>query len=345
MAKVRTTIQPAICVANAGQPNAALNGLNNLGDKSAQVITLDIEDTISTVMAYHYRQGSPGTIRIGIQGVQQSSNNFGWVMDNVWLSYIDVAGTSISTSPGLYAYTLSSPISLASGVYTVVVQNQSGTFDASNRLIHGYAMSVFSNGACGQTGSTNNTSSLTGSTLQSYGAMRGAIKTYGFPYTTFGTTTVSSPNEIGNRIKLNVGSAGYYDVSGVVTRNLATSTGTTIKIYDDTLTAIGSISLPNNSSATQRWSQFYFSSNIRLYPDRYYYLVTSGTHQVDYYTLFQASDNSAFTAHEMQYCNRATTSGAFTITDTRVAEMGLIIEDQAGGGLLTHPGMTGGIRG
>ena len=296
-------------------------------------------------MAYHYRQGSPGTIRIGIQGVQQSSNNQGWVMDNVWLSFIDVAGTSISTSAGLYAYTLSSPISLAAGVYTVVVQNQSGTFDASNRLIHGYGMSVFSNGACGQTGSTNNTSSLTGSIFQSYGAMLGALKTYGFPYTTFGTTIVTSPNEIGNRIKLNVGSAGYYDVSGIVTRNLATSTATTIKIYDDTLTAIGSISLPNNSGATQRWSQFYFSSNIRLYPDRYYYLVTSGAHQVDYYTLAQASDNSAFTAHEMHYCNRATTSGAFTITNTRVAEIGLIIEDQAGGGLLTHPGMTGGIRG
>jgi len=345
MAKVRTTIQPAICVSTAGQPTASLNGLNTLGDKSAQVITLDIADTISTVMAYHFRQGSPGTIRIGIQGVQQSSNNTGWVMDNVWLSYIDVAGTSISTSAGLYAYTLSSPISLAAGVYTVVVQNQSGTFDASNRLIHGYGMSVFSNGACGQTGSTNNTSSLTGTTFQSYGAMRGALRTYGFPYTTYAQTTVSSPNEIGNRIKLNIGSAGYYDVSGVVTRNLATSTGTTIKIYDDTLTAIGSISLPNNSGATQRWSQFYFTAPVRLYPDRYYYLVTSGTHQADYYTLFQASDSSAFTAHEMQYCNRATASGAFTITDTRVAEMGLIIEEQAGGGLLTHPGMTGGIRG
>lgn len=345
MAKVRTSIQPAICVTTAGQPSVNLSGLNTLGDKCFQIITLDVADTISTVLVYHYRQGSPGTIRIGIQGVQQSSNNFGWTMDNTYLSFVDVTGTTISTTPALYAYTLTTPISLAAGTYAIVVTNQSGTFDASNRLIHGTSFPVFSTGAEGQTGGTNTTSGTLGASNPAYGAMRGALRTYGFPYTTFAVTTVTSPNEIGNRIKLNVGSAGYYDVSGVVTRNLATSTGTTITIYDDTLTAIGSISLPNNSGASQRWSQFYFTAPVRLYPDRYYYLVTSGAHVADYYTLFQASDNSAFTAHEMQYCNRATASGAFTITDTRVAEMGLIIEDQAAGGLLTHPGMTGGIRG
>lgn len=346
MAKVRDSILPAICTSTAGQPSVGLNGLNNLGDKVAHVITLDVADTISQVMLYHYRQGSPGTIRIGIQSVSQSSNNQGWVNDGTWLSYIDVVGTTISTTPALYVYTLTTPISLSAGNYTVVCQNQSGLFDTSNRLIHSSGFNVVSSGgACGQTVSSNNTTSTTGSTQQSYAAMRGVLRTYGFPYTGYAQTTVSSPNEIGNRIRLTAGSAGTYDISGVVTRNLATSTGTTIKLYDDTLTAIGSISLPNNSGATQRWSQFYFSAPIRIYPDRYYYLVTSGTHQADYYTLSQASDNSAFTAHEMQYCSRSTTSGAFTITDTRVAEMGLIVEDQAGGGLLTHPGMTGGIRG
>jgi len=346
MAKVRDSILPAICTSVAGQPSVGISGLNNLGDKSAHVVIMDVADTISQVMVYHYRQGNPGTIRIGIQGVQQSSNNQGFVHNGTFLSSIDVAGSSISTTPALYTYTLTTPISLSAGNYTVVTQNQSGLFDASNRLIHGIGFNVVSSGgACGQTGSSNNTSSLTGSGNQSYGAMRGALRTYGFPYTLFNNVTVASPNEIGNRIKLTAGSAGYYDVSGVITRNLATSTGTTIKIYDDTLTSLGSITLPNNSGATQRWSQFYFESNIRLYPDRYYYLVTSGAHVADYYQLAQASDNSAFTAHEMQYCNRATTSGSFTITNTRVAEMGLIVEDQAGGGLLTHPGMTGGIRG
>ena len=44
MAKVRTVIQPAICVSTAGQPSVGLNGLNNLGDKSSQVITLRSEE-------------------------------------------------------------------------------------------------------------------------------------------------------------------------------------------------------------------------------------------------------------------------------------------------------------
>jgi hypothetical protein len=345
MAKVRTTIQPAIYRAGAGVPAPGVNGRNNLGDTSFAIVTLNQPDTISSVMMYLYRQGSPGTIRIGIQGVTQSSNNQGYVNDGTFLAYVDLTGTAISTSPSLQLFTFASPISLAAGNYAVVFKNESGFFDGSNRCIVAATMDVSSNGYIGQIGGSNSSITALGSTNQSYGSMRGALRTYGFPYATFAGAIVSTPNQIGNKIRLTAQSAGYYDVSGIITRTISTGIGNSLKIYDDALTEIGSISLPNNSGATQRVSEFYFMSPVRLYPDRDYYVVCAGTQQSNYYTLLAQSDNSAFTAHDFQYCSRSSASGAFTLTSGRVAELGLIIEDQAGGGLLTHPGMTGGIRG
>ena len=345
MAKVRYTLAPAIFRATAGTPSAGFNGRDNLGDTSFAIVSLDVADTISSVLMFMFRQGLPGTIRIGIQGVTQSSSNVGFVNDGTFLGFVDVTGTTISTSPSVQVFTLSSPVSLAAGTYAVVFKNQSGTFDGSNRCIVSSNMNVFSSGYIGQTGGNNTSATTNGSDIQSYGSMRGALRTYGYPYATFAGISVSTPNQIGNRIRLTAGSAGYYDVSGIVSRTISTGTGSSLKIYDDTLTEIGSISLPNNSGATQRVSEFYFTSPVRLYPDRDYYVVCAGTQQSNYYTLLAQSDNSAFTAHDFQYCSRATASGAFTLTSGRVAELGLIIEDQAGGGLLTHPGMTGGIRG
>ena len=336
MAKVRYTLAPAILRSIAGTPSANLDGKNTLGDTAFAVVSLDAADTITTVLLYLYRNGSPGTVRIGIQGVTQSGANYGWVNDGTWLGYIDITGTTIGTSPSLVAINLTTPVSLSAGPYAVVFKNESGFFDGSNRYIVGSSMNVLSNQYIGQTGGAFN---------QSYGSMRGALRTYGYPYAAFGSLTASTPNQIGNKIRLTAGSAGYYDVSGIVSRTISTGTGSSLKIYDDSLTEIGSISIPNNSAATQRVSEFYFTSPVRLYPDRDYYVVCAGTQQSNYYTLLAQSDNSAFTAHDFQYCSRATASGAFTLTSGRVAELGLIIEDQAGGGLLTHPGMTGGIRG
>jgi len=345
MAKVRYLLAPAIFRAAPGVPTTGLAGRNDLGDTTFSIVSLDIADTISTILIYIYRNGSPGTVRIGIQGVTQSNNNYGWINNGTWLGYVDVTGTTIGTSPAVVAINLSSSVSLSSGAYAVVFENISGTFNASNRYVLGFGMNVLANDYIGQTGFYNTSISINGGTTQSYAALRGLLRTYGYPYSGFATLSASSPNQIGNRIRLTSGSAGYYDVSGIVSRTISTGTGSSLKIYDDTLTEIGSISIPNNAGATQRVSEFYFTSPVRLYPDRDYYVVCAGTQQSNYYTLLAQSDNSAFTAHDFQYCNRATASGAFTMTSGRVAELGLIIEDQAGGGLLTHPGMTGGIRG
>lgn len=345
MAKVRYLLAPAIFRTTAGLPSPSVNGRNNLGDTSFAIVTLDQPDTISSVMLYLYRQNSPGTIRIGIQGVTQSSNNYGYVNNGTFLAYVDLTGTAISTSPSLQLFTFPSSISLPAGVYSVVFQNYSGFFDGSNRCIVASNMQVFSSGYIGQTGGDNTSATTSGGTQQSYGSMRGALRTYGYPYATFSNVQVSASNQVGNKIRLTANSAGYYDVSGIVSRTISNSVNSSLKIYDDTLTEIGSISIPSNEYATQRVGEFYFTSPVRIYPDRDYYVVCSGAQTSNYYTLLAQSDNSAFTAHNFQYCSRATASGAFTLTSGRVVELGLIIEDQAGGGLLTHPGMTGGIRG
>jgi hypothetical protein len=345
VAKVRYRIKPAIYVAGGGTPVAGLSVIDALGWRSASIVSLDVADTISELLIYHWRIGTPGTARIGIQGLAQSSNNIGWVSDGTWLSYIDVAGSTISTTAGLYAYTLTTPISLPAGTYAVTVEGISGTFNAGNRWFIAGAMNVFSSSTIGQSGTMNASGSTLGSNGQSYAAMRGALRTYGYPYATFSGVSVTTPNQVGNKIRLTAGSAGYYDVVGVECRLVATSTGTTYKIYDDTLAELASTNAPNNTSGTQQRAEFYFTSPVRLYPDRDYYVVCAGTQQSNFYTLLAQSDNSAFTAHDFQYCSRSSASGAFTLTSGRVAELGLIIEDQAGGGLLTHPGMTGGIRG
>jgi hypothetical protein len=345
MAKVRYLLTPAIYTVGAGTPFQNVAGRDSLGDTSYAIVSLDVADTVTSVLMYLYRQGSPGTIRIGIQGVAQSSNNQGYVNDGAFLTYVDLTGTAIGTSPSLQVFTFASPISLAAGIYAVTFKNESGTFNGSNRCIVGSSMNVAAGSYVGQIGGNNSSATTTGGTSQSYGAIRGSLRTYGTPYATFVGFSGTSPNQIGNRIRLTAGSAGYYDVSGIVGRTISTGTGTTLKIYDDALTELGSIPIANNSGATQRVSEYYFTSPIRLYPDRDYYVVCAGTQSTNAYTLLQQSDNSAFTAHDFMYCSRSSASGAFTMTSGRVAELGLIIEDQAGGGLLTHPGMTGGIRG
>jgi hypothetical protein len=279
-------------------------------------------------MMYLYRSGSPGTIRIGIQGVTQSSDNQGYVNNGTFLTYVDLTGTAISTSPSLQLFTFASPISLSAGTYAVVFKNESGLFNGSNRCIVASTMAVNTSGTIGEIGGNNSSSTSTGGTVQSYCSMRGALRTYGYPYATFTSIIVTTPNQLGNKIRLTANSAGYYDVSGIISRLTAAIVGCSLKIYDDTLTEIGSISLPNNQGATQRLGEFYFTSPVRLYPDRDYYVVCAGTQQSNYYTLLAQSDNSAFTAHDFQYCSRATASGAFTMTSGRVAELGLIIEDQ-----------------
>lgn len=326
-------------------PSPGLDGRGTIGDTSYAIVSLDVADTISSVLIYLQRQGSPGTIRIGIQGVTQSSNSHGYVNDGTFQASVDMTGTSISTSASVQVFTFASPVSLAAGTYAVVFKNQSGTFDGSNRCITGIVMNVAANQYINLIGASNTSSTSAGGAVQSYGSMRGALRTYGFPYATFTSISTTTPAQVGNMITLTSQSAASYDVSGVITRTIPTATGGFIKLYDDTLTEIGSVSLPNNSGATQRVAEYYFTAPITIYPNRAYYVVLSGTGQSNYYTLLQASDNTAFTAHDFQYCNRASSSGAFTLTPTRVMEMGFIIESQVNGGMIVHPGMTGGVHG
>ena len=329
MAKVRYKIKPAIYVAGGGVPVAGLGVVDSPGWKSSSIISLDTSDTISQILIYHWRTGTPGTARIGIQGVAQSSNNQGWVNDGVWKAYIDVAGSTISTTAGLYAYTLTTPVFLSAGNYSVTVEGISGIFDGSNRWFMAPGMNVFSTSTLAHNGVLNTASTSVGGGSQSYAALRGSLRTYGFPYATFSGIAVSSPSQIGNKIRLATGSAAYFDVSGIECRLISTGTGTTYKIYDDTLSELASTDAPNNSNGTQQRAEFYFTSPVRFYPGRDYYVVCSGTQQSNFYTLLQQSDNSAFTAHDFQYCSRSSASGAFTVTSGRVAELGLIIEDQA----------------
>lgn len=192
---------------------------------------------------------------------------------------------------------------------------------------------------------------------------RSSTKTYGYPYETVTSLNVnngSTPDEFGMYFELPAGSCQTYQVGGLRLGCLPAA-DFDVRLYDtDGTTVLASMSYDSslqNQTAQGAFDCMFTGTTLpTLNAGSFYRLVVrpttvSNMGPVQYFTFRQDSDKLAVlgATDDVQYTTRSN-DGAWTENTNRMLTMQAIIVglDQgtgSGGGMLVHPGMSGGIRG
>ena len=340
--------------------------LDATSDSYAVVFDAEEDATITHVC---FRQGTatgtPGNLRVGIQGVNTSG-----IEDGTWLGggsgygdYTPVSGNNNT----IVTVTLGASVSLQRGSqYAIVCDPESGTWDGSNRVTITILWSgldpVYSNPYYNVGGSK-----MSSGPQRSMYLMRSSSRSYGMdPFQTTATLSFNSgstPDEAGLRWTMPSGAGSTYQVVGLRFAAQFVTSGAytvTMRLYDtdgSTVLQNRTIDVRNTYNFTQDARIFFFDEDTladldfgseytaTLLPDD-----TAGgfSHTFRYMTLASAGDTTVWTPGEIQWVER-TNAGAWTETPTRVPLMDLIVRGidpgASGGGLLRHPGMKGGLNG
>jgi hypothetical protein len=337
---------------------------------STEFVTYFIIPEAATITTVGWRQngltGTPGTLRVGLQGVSATNGQ----NDGTWLggttNYVDYTGWSTGNNALFVTHTLPSSVTTTRGQFiALVLRSQSGTWDASNRV----QISRFLNGygASGGTGRIFSPPYTSGSgTIDNGGndevfLVRSSSKTYGNPYQSlfsFAATNTSNPDEIG--LAFTMPSTGFstYEIIGCRFPLATTTAGGTfdVTLYNNT-TVLQQITIDTDQLArtTVGPSEYYFDETTlsTLNSGTEYILGLKATSTVtasmNYIIMPTANDITAYSNQTIRYCERQTT-GAWSFTnDTRLPLITLLVRSTAftggSGGMIVHPGMAGGMRG
>jgi hypothetical protein len=191
---------------------------------------------------------------------------------------------------------------------------------------------------------------------------RSSTKTFGYPYETvvsLNNSSSSTPDEYGMYFRIPTGTCGFYQVAGARIGTLP-ATDFDVILYDTNGTTVLASytydqSFGNLSAQGAIDCMFTGTTLPTLTAGSYYRLVvrpatTTAMGPLQYFTFRTDGDKTAVigTATDIQYTER-TNAGAWTENTNRLFAMQAIITglDAGGatGGMLVHPGMTGGMRG
>jgi hypothetical protein len=301
------------------------------------------------------------------------------IPSGTWIAYQDaVVGTSGS---GSFSNFTSWNVTLTSGnvsttnltrgqVYAIVMQAQTGTWNASNSLRTwldvaqvGSMTPVFPYTYGIAAGATVAKSSNGLTHLLAAGS---ATKWYGSTFTTSNIASfnsAASPNEYGNVFVMPTGSCTSFKVAGIhIPIGLTNSATTTynLTLYDASNTVLQQTSFNNRdtfSSTTLGLRGFLFTSTLAtLTPGTTYRIALSATNSAAGFGNFNAlnfgvNQQSGFVgAGGSYYQSTRTGTGAWTDTTTAAIAMKVIVQDMTatgggGGGIDIPIGMTGGMRG
>lgn len=368
MAKVRAFIPTDIpMLSSSGGPTSKT--LQAIGDYFAVICQAEEDATITRVTGYvNARNGTPGTTRVGIQSVVTTTG----LPSGTWLGFVDLT-TDATNFPATSAkeWTLSTNATLTRGqYYAIVIQALSGTWNTAtdNLQLYSYqgtgvgpSLAVFPyvydviNGVAG----TKTTLAILpcigcGSSTTQY---RIAHK----PASIGSWNSASSPNQRGMKFKLPAATVTSFKVVGVRMAVGPTNSAATwdLNLYDSANNVIQSRSFTNQEAfnvATLLIRDYYFSTTTlaTLSPNTDYRIAVQATNAslgcMTYIELSSATDcTSAFIPSGTYHVTTRAGTGAWTDTTTAWFPMQLIIDDLtstgSAGGLLVHPGMTGGMRG
>lgn len=343
------------------------------GDYVACIRQAEAADTITKVGFYHDVRGTnatPGTCRVGIQSVNTSGDPSG-----TWLGYTDYTAnaTNFPNFSGVNLdITANGTASVTRGqLYAIVVYAQSGTWDASNNLQFtttyagaGQYITAFPTVKAIVSGAASNHNAT-----QPHANMycESSTATYGNPQVT-PTSQASynsggTPDEIGLKFSLESSWTTNFNILGIqgilgVTNSAGTAS---LKLYDSADNVLQTTSLlaseftAGNAGALQRTLFFDTTTLATLTPGSTYRITLEATNaSAGFSTILQVGfpNNTvirSFVGAGTYMKTTRTNAGAWTDTDTVVPAWKLIVSaataSTSGGGMLVHPGMSGGIRG
>lgn len=305
------------------------------------------------------------TLRIGIMSVSDTTG----LPDGTWRGYKDF--TVDTTSNAMVAQTMDtfasgSAVSVTRGdVIAIVIEPRSG-FSATETMTY---VRSFGTDSYYNTLSSVPYTVNSGTRGQGYGpfAYGTSSEWYGYPFGSKSTVSHTT-QEIGARFKLTNTQLSKVTLRGIrLFTRLNNNWVTEIRIYDSDsgTTAItnGTMTFDRDQTSNVNTSidypiHCYFATSPEINVGQYYYLAMnrlSGTNDQVRIRIDMGSGNSSYfdalnPGWESAYISRNTVgSGPFTVTDTVRLDADFLFDGfeaaASGGGLLVHPGMTGGIRG
>lgn len=333
-------------------------------DASNEVIEIifqaDEDATITRLGVNVSAVTTPPTMRISLQSVNASTGRASGTV----LGATNNALKTFTPAAGWTWHTLDETVSVTrGGYYAWVVEYSSGTIGASNLSTYNYAYTnqgqlpdfPLAWTAPGGVGSrTANAIPCWG-----YGS---ASKAYGLPSSSVGTITLDSattPDEVGVVFTV-PGASGTMTVRGARVFHTSGASGRTLlmSLYTGT-TSLQSVTLDTDiqgAPGVKRMRDMIFdeSSLTALTMGSQYRLSftpndTSADIVLQYIDVSSNDDLAAWPGGTGFYMAGRTDAGAWSDTTTRrLISVELIIDDITGsgaGGLMTHPGMSGGMRG
>jgi len=289
-----------------------------------------------------------GTLRVGIQAVTGAPMNS--LPDGTWLAYEDISVSTYTTSMASKWITLTVPYTLTKNTfYAIVAQAQSGTFSAgANEFVCGYQTVSYTAGArffptTGRQAASNNI----GAGDYVFGYRTSSQGYYGviMPLADDSAANV----EMGARFLVPSGQYSSIECLGIRNKNNAIAQQT-VRLYDSSNNVIASATPKFDNSIGRAIYDTYWDTAVNLTAGQTYYWGTvcpSSTQWGSLISVDAVTDWLADTNWQFAKARRTTpVTGAWTITTTENYEHQLILGNiNPQGGVMTHPGMTGGIRG
>jgi hypothetical protein len=289
-----------------------------------------------------------GTLRVGIQAV--TGAQMGSLPTGTWLAYEDISVSTYTTSMASKWITLTVPYTLTKNTfYAIVAQAQSGTFSAgANEFVCGYQTASYTAGArffptTGRQAASNSVS--VGDYVFGY---RTSSQGYYGVIMPLGDDAAANV-EMGARFVVPSGQYSSIECLGIRNKNNAAAQQT-VRLYDASNTVIASATPQFDITVGRAIYDTYWDTAVNLIAGATYYWGTvcpSSTQWGSLISVDAVNDWLADTAWQFARARRTTpVSGTWTITTTENYEHQLILGNiNPMGGVMTHPGMTGGIRG
>lgn len=325
--------------------------LQAVGDYVAIVRQAEEPAVINAVQGYvdFFSTGSSDVVRVGLQSVNSSGQPSG-----TWLAYVDKTCTTANFPYfSFFSHTLSSTTTLTRGqLYAIVIQALSGTWSGSLyfRTNDNYYVDIEGRQAfpymVQKIAGTVGVANAAGCYIHSCSS---STRMYGQPHKPGQLSSLSSsstPNEVGNYIRIPTGAGSAYSILGArLFIAMTNSAGTfDLTLYDASNTVLQQASFTcsqvvgGTTSILQR--DFYFdeASLTSLSPGTYYRLAIKATNAtgigvIGYTNVPSTLGMTAYTGADgtCVYTSRSG-SGSWTDTTGQILCMKAIISDVAGGG-------------
>jgi hypothetical protein len=280
---------------------------------------------------------SPGTLRIGIQGVSATTGlNSGTWLGATNSAYVDVTSYSSGNNDLFVEFALGESVTIApGGIFCIYAKPQSGSWDASNSVSYRYNITgtpternpyMINNGA------------KVASTL---GVVyyKTSTNTYGFPIqtiTTINSTSSSNPGEFGLKFTMPTYKCTTFKVAGLrVTVSITGTRATTINLYDtdgSTVIATGAIDTDNYIAGAGTDTYLFTTNPLPTLNAGSIYRASiqpASTSSGSYYKLGvpAAADMLALSPYTLAYCTRNGISGAWTDDTLTLPTIQLLVVD------------------